>query len=152
MLRLSCISLLQPARRGRCAKRTASYGDCAERLNPTIWFSSRDSYQRRGDSRVVADEAYGLSLPRTKGQLLNAPAIKHVRTCGILKHTNKYIRRDDPGGEAWAVLRDDVPPRWSKRGVLLSVKRVRCVICRPDCTRIEDGIVWAKPDLVRTES
>jgi len=23
---------------------------------------------------------------------------------------------------------------------------------RPDCTRIEDGIVWAKPDLVRTES
>ena len=41
------------------------------------------------------------------------------------------IRRDDPGGEAWAVLRDDVPPRWRKRGVILSVKRVRCVICAP---------------------
>jgi hypothetical protein len=23
---------------------------------------------------------------------------------------------------------------------------------RPDCTRIEEGIVWAKPDLVRTDS
>jgi len=23
---------------------------------------------------------------------------------------------------------------------------------RPDCTRIDEGIVWAKPDLVRTDS
>ena len=37
--------LANPASR-RIARRSGVYGDRAERLNPNIWFSSRDSYQR----------------------------------------------------------------------------------------------------------
>jgi hypothetical protein len=45
--RASRVSLSQFAS-GRCARRGSSHGDRAERLlNPNIWFSSRDSYQRR---------------------------------------------------------------------------------------------------------
>jgi len=38
------------------------------------------------------------------------------------------------------------------RGSFVSETGYGVSFARPDCTRIEEGIVWAKPDLVRTES
>jgi hypothetical protein len=53
------------ARPGRRAERTEAYSDHADRLNPNIVFSKRDSYQRRGHLTVSEVESYRLTLPRT---------------------------------------------------------------------------------------
>jgi len=55
------------ARCGRRARLTAAYmySDCANRLNPNIVFSKRDSYQRRGHLTVSEVELYRLTLPRS---------------------------------------------------------------------------------------
>jgi len=49
----------------RCARLTAANSDRAERLNPNIWFSSRDSYQRRGHLTVSKVGSYRLIMPRS---------------------------------------------------------------------------------------
>jgi hypothetical protein len=54
------------ARSGRRAERTGAYSDCADRLNPNIVFSKRDSYQRRGHLTVSEVASYRLTLPRTQ--------------------------------------------------------------------------------------
>jgi len=53
------------ARSGRRAERTLACSDRADRLNPNIVFSKRDSYQRRGHLTVSEVESYRLTLPRT---------------------------------------------------------------------------------------
>ena len=53
------------ARCGRRAERSATYSDRADRLNPNIVFSKRDSYQRREHLTVNKVESYRLTLPRT---------------------------------------------------------------------------------------
>jgi len=68
--RASCISFLQIALRGRCARRTAAYSDRAERLIPNLVLSSRDSYQRRRHLTVSKVGTYGLTRPRTSTGLL----------------------------------------------------------------------------------
>ena len=53
------------ARSGRRAKRTGAYSDRADRPNPNIVFSKRDSCKRRGHSTTVSEvESYRLTLPR----------------------------------------------------------------------------------------
>jgi hypothetical protein len=54
------------ARCGRRADRSATYSDRADRLNPNIVFSKRDSYQRREHLTVSKVESYRLTLPRTR--------------------------------------------------------------------------------------
>ena len=59
------------ARSGRRAERTGAYSDRADRLNPNIVFSKRDSYQRRGHLAVSeVDESYRLTLPRSTLSIL----------------------------------------------------------------------------------
>jgi len=53
-------------RSGRRAERTGAHSDRADRLNPNIVFSKRDSYQRRGHLTVSEVESYRLTLPRTE--------------------------------------------------------------------------------------
>ncbi len=50
------------ARSGRRAERSATYSDRADRLNPNIVFSKRDSYQRRGHLTVSEVESHRLTL------------------------------------------------------------------------------------------
>jgi len=45
---------------GRRAERTPAYSDRADRLNPNIVFSKRDTYQRRGHLTVSEVESYRL--------------------------------------------------------------------------------------------
>jgi hypothetical protein len=52
------------ARSGRRAERTGAYSDHADRLNPNVVFSKRNSYQRRGHLTVSEVESYRLTLPR----------------------------------------------------------------------------------------
>jgi len=52
------------ARCGRRARLTAANSERADRLNPNIVFSKRDSYQRRGRLTVSEVEFYRLTLPR----------------------------------------------------------------------------------------
>ena len=56
------------ARSGRRAERTGAYSDRADRPNPNIVFSQRDSYQRRGHLTVSEVESYRLTLPRSTRQ------------------------------------------------------------------------------------
>jgi len=53
------------ARCGRRARLAAADSDRADRLQPNIVVSKRDSYQRRGRLTVSKDESYRLTLPRT---------------------------------------------------------------------------------------
>ena len=53
------------ARCGRRAERSATYNDRADRLNPNVEFSKRDSYQRREHLTVSMVGSYGLTLSRT---------------------------------------------------------------------------------------
>jgi len=57
------------ARCGRRARLTAAHSDRADRLNPNIVFSKRDSYQRRGHLTVSEVESHRLTLPRTSTRL-----------------------------------------------------------------------------------
>jgi len=50
---------------GRRAERSDTYSDRADRLQPNIAFSKRDSYQRRGHLTVSKVESYRLTLPRS---------------------------------------------------------------------------------------
>jgi len=54
------------ARSGRRVERTPAYSDRADRPNPNIVVSKRDSYQRRGHLTVSEVESYRLTLPRTR--------------------------------------------------------------------------------------
>ena len=57
------------------------------------------------------------------------------------------------GVSAWAVLRDDVSPRWRKRRPFCrETGTVAVSFARPDCTEIGYSFVWAKRNFVRTES
>jgi len=53
------------ARSGRRAERTLAYSDRADRLKPSIVFSNRDSFQRRGHFTVCKVAFYRLTLNRT---------------------------------------------------------------------------------------
>ena len=48
------------------AERSATYSDRADRLNPNIVFTKRDSYQQREHLTVSKVESYRLTLPRTR--------------------------------------------------------------------------------------
>ena len=52
------------ARCGRRAERSALHSDSADRLNPNIVFSKRESYQRREHLTVSKVESSRLTLPR----------------------------------------------------------------------------------------
>jgi len=67
------------ARSGRRAERTGAYSDRADRLNPNIVFSKRDSYQRRGHLTVSEVESYRLTLPRS-GPALNVASPNSRKT------------------------------------------------------------------------
>ena len=53
------------AKCSRRAERSATYSDRADRLNPNIVFSKRDSYQRREHLTVSQFESYRQAPPRT---------------------------------------------------------------------------------------
>jgi len=101
-----------------------------------------------GKARACPNARYG-GRSRRSDLGIRAPDTTTRVVCGVYSPGRSLWR----GVSAWAVLREYVSPRWRKRGVILFCETGYGVsFAHPDCTRIEEGIVWAKPDLVRTES
>jgi len=94
------------ARSGRRARLTAAYSDRADRLNPNIVFSKRDSYQRREHLTVSKVESYRLTLPRTR---LTKPRPSTEADRVVARSGVRVLGRDEVNG-AYKGVSETVPP------------------------------------------
>jgi hypothetical protein len=110
------------ARGGRCAERKGAYRDRADRLNPNIVLSKRDSYQRRGHLTVSKVGSCRLTLPRSKEiqdpfnpVCASRRSTSKYHSTGTTAHTSLTVQRSRLGLQAGTSTRVANRPERNER-------------------------------------
>jgi hypothetical protein len=126
------------------------YGTLALRRVPrrlvntlTAHTSSRVPNHAAGGVQYFTEKARASRMRALEGGRDVLKCAGYDRTCGVYSPGRSRWR----GVSAWAVLRDDVSPRWRKTRYFLSKSRVPVSFARPDCRGTRDGNLTASAGL-----